>query len=291
MSAASAVLRVFALLLALLALLAHALRARFLLGADRGSERLAQWVRAAADGLLRVIARVDALSERWDAVGAPAWDQLARDVREIGERALRHARAEAARADLAARAIGSRSRELGARAAMNARTAMLDAARRARLAGQRAWAAARPICTDAVARARAFPLQLAARVARLPSPRVPLSQHQVLIAASFVAVLALHIGGARDDSAVAAPAPLKPPAVVAALPEPPAAAAAPPIRVRVNARPWAFIRVDGVAVGPTPLSHLHLAEGPHEFEAEFADGRRLKQEIVIGPEKRWVSLR
>jgi hypothetical protein len=67
--------------------------------------------------------------------------------------------------------------------------------------------------------------------------------------------------------------------------------AAATIRVRVNAQPWALIRVDGVDVGPTPLSHLRLAPGPHEFEAVFADGRLLRRRIEIGPDQRSVSLR
>jgi hypothetical protein len=297
-AAAATTLRAFAVLLALLVILGHALRARFLLGADRGNERIAQAIRAAADWLLRVIARVDALSARWDAVGAPAWDQLARDLRDAGERALRFVQVQVLRAARAGRAFGIRALERARIAALETRELAARAAQRARAACAAAYARARLGGSEAIERARehahALPAQLAPAIARLPTPRMPaLSQQQVLLAASLAALLALLAGGAREESAVASVGPPQAVAAVSAPPPPePAATAAPqPIRVRVNARPWAFIRVDGVAVGPTPLSHLHLSEGPHEFEAEFADGRRLKQEVVIGPEQRWVSLR
>jgi hypothetical protein len=71
----------------------------------------------------------------------------------------------------------------------------------------------------------------------------------------------------------------------------PAEAPAPPlVRVQVNADPWAYIRVDGVEVGATPLGNLQLPAGPHEFEAHFPDGRRLQRRVEIGPELRFVSL-
>jgi hypothetical protein len=63
------------------------------------------------------------------------------------------------------------------------------------------------------------------------------------------------------------------------------------VRVQVNARPWAVIRVDDVEVGPTPLSHLQLSPGPHEFEASFADGRSVRRRIEISSEQRSASLR
>jgi hypothetical protein len=63
-----------------------------------------------------------------------------------------------------------------------------------------------------------------------------------------------------------------------------------PVNVQVNARPWAHVRIDGVDVGPTPLSHP-LAPGVYEFEAEFPDGRRVQRRIDIGQERRFVSLR
>jgi hypothetical protein len=145
------------------------------------------------------------------------------------------------------------------------------------------------------ARARAVPQQLSAlrdRAAprdRVAAPRMPtFSRHPVLLGLPLFAILAFYLGVVRDDSAVvAAPAPLMPAADVAAPPPAPA----PLTRVRVNARPWAYVRVDGVEVGPTPLSHLRLEAGPHEFEAQFADGRRLRQQVIIGPGEHSVSLR
>jgi hypothetical protein len=71
----------------------------------------------------------------------------------------------------------------------------------------------------------------------------------------------------------------------------PVHAANAPIRVQVNARPWAVIHVDGIDVGPTPLSHLQLLPGPHEFEANFADGRSVRRRVEISSEQRSVSLR
>lgn|GEM_PF-4304814 len=81
-------------------------------------------------------------------------------------------------------------------------------------------------------------------------------------------------------------------AEVAAAREAPAAQAAEaaPVRVHVNARPWARIRVDGVDVGPTPLSHVHLPPGPHAFEAAFPDGRRVERVVEITSEQRFVAL-
>jgi len=260
-----------------LTILAHSGRTLLLLGVDRGIERLVQLLRASALGLLQAVERTDALSERWDAAGAPAWGQIAREIREASARASDRARTQAMRSALSGRRLAGGAFV----AAQGACDLAQEAARRAQRAAG-----------SAVAHARAIPPRLAATLARFPVARFPVpSEHQVLLAASLAALLALHIGGPRDDSAVATPAPLKPPAAAAALPEPPPVSSGPPIRVRVNARPWAFIRVDGVAVGPTPLSHLHLDAGPHEFEAEFADGRRLKQEVVIGPEQDSVSLR
>jgi hypothetical protein len=89
-----------------------------------------------------------------------------------------------------------------------------------------------------------------------------------------VSLLAPH-GEARDARGAGRPAP--------------ALSAAAPVRVYVNARPWALIRVDGVDVGPTPLSHVRLAPGPHAFDAAFPDGRRLQRVVEIGDRHRFVS--
>jgi hypothetical protein len=67
-------------------------------------------------------------------------------------------------------------------------------------------------------------------------------------------------------------------------------AAAERIAVRVNARPWARVRVNGVALGSTPLTH-ELEAGVYEFEAEFSDGRRVRRRIEVSSEQRFVALR
>lgn len=59
--------------------------------------------------------------------------------------------------------------------------------------------------------------------------------------------------------------------------------------VQVNARPWAWIQIDGEAVGVTPLVLRGLAAGAHEFEATFPDGRRERRSVEIGPDSRFVS--
>jgi hypothetical protein len=59
--------------------------------------------------------------------------------------------------------------------------------------------------------------------------------------------------------------------------------------VQVNARPWAWIRIDGESVGVTPLVHRDLPAGEHEFEATFPDGRQERRTVAIGPEARFVS--
>jgi len=61
------------------------------------------------------------------------------------------------------------------------------------------------------------------------------------------------------------------------------------VQAQINARPWAHIRIDGVDVGPTPLSHA-LAPGVYRIEAEFPDGRNLQRRVEIGPEQRFVAL-
>jgi hypothetical protein len=61
--------------------------------------------------------------------------------------------------------------------------------------------------------------------------------------------------------------------------------------VQVNARPWAWIQIDGEKVGATPLVAPDLTTGPHEFEATFPDGRRERRVVEIGRDARFVSFR
>jgi hypothetical protein len=83
------------------------------------------------------------------------------------------------------------------------------------------------------------------------------------------------------------------PRLAAVSAEPPAAVAAPAALLRhdvqVNARPWAWIRIDGEEVGVTPLVRRGLAGGAHEFEARFPDGRTEQRTIEVGPDSRFVA--
>jgi hypothetical protein len=136
-----------------------------------------------------------------------------------------------------------------------------------------------------------------------------------LLAVCMMTVLAVPVPHrrSRESSVPAPPIPVAPPPEVAPPPDvaaaPAAAAAAeipnaasaaptPPsvqadaatlVRVHVNSRPWARIRVDGVDAGTTPLSSLQLTPGQHDFEARLADGRVVARRIDIGPEARLVS--
>jgi len=69
----------------------------------------------------------------------------------------------------------------------------------------------------------------------------------------------------------------------------PAIAVALHVQAQINARPWAHIRIDGIDVGPTPLSRP-LAPGVYRIEAEFPDGRSVERRVAIGPERRFVAL-
>jgi predicted ABC-type transport system involved in lysophospholipase L1 biosynthesis ATPase subunit len=62
-----------------------------------------------------------------------------------------------------------------------------------------------------------------------------------------------------------------------------------PVNVQVNARPWARVRINGIDVGPTPLSQ-RLAPGVYQLEAEFPSGERIQREIDVGPKNRFVAL-
>jgi hypothetical protein len=194
--------------------------------------------------------------------------------------------------------LAARGRAL-ARALAQARGRGVEAAARcagaARREGTAAWAATLSAGARLSAQAAASQ-QRAARVAegaasRLASARAWAPAPRAALAAAGVLVVSLGQGSPRHAPSLegaAAPAlallaPLRPTAT-------PAAPAAPAIRVHVNARPWARIRVDGVDVGPTPLSSLHVEPGAHDFEAEFADGRTLTRRIEISAERRFVSL-
>jgi type II secretory pathway predicted ATPase ExeA len=61
-----------------------------------------------------------------------------------------------------------------------------------------------------------------------------------------------------------------------------------PVRVNVNADPWAEIRIDGLDVGQTPLADIPLLAGPHHFRAKLPDGRILERDVSIDAENRFI---
>jgi len=85
------------------------------------------------------------------------------------------------------------------------------------------------------------------------------------------------------------PAPEPPPAPA---PERAAVAAEAPgvrtVSVQLNALPWAIIEVDGVDLGPTPLSGIPLLAGEHRFRARMPDGRVVEEVIEVSEENRFI---
>ena len=77
------------------------------------------------------------------------------------------------------------------------------------------------------------------------------------------------------------------PVVVPEAPVEPVAEVA-PIRVSINATPWARIFVDGEDVGVTPLAGVELEVGARRFEARFPDGTVMERVQTVGPVNRWV---
>jgi hypothetical protein len=115
--------------------------------------------------------------------------------------------------------------------------------------------------------------------------------HAAALAVGFVLGLAGGWQGWEErEPAVREPAP-EVPALAPVSTAPPVLPVAAPARhdVQVNARPWAWIRIDGQAVGVTPLVQHGLAAGPHEFEATFPDGRQQRRTVEVGPDSRFVS--
>lgn len=248
-------------------------------------------------GANRGQAALDAMRHRFGAQCALAVSRL-RSMLTRARAALEAMEREARRSAVAAAALVRARMQASAREA--SATARASVARQRRAAA--AWApetlarsrtSARETAQElarrlsrTAQRAHAFAAQ-SARAARARSPQqigeralvaaAALASRGVAVSAAAV-LLALFVGyriGSHEAPVDVAAGPVT----------------APTIRVRVNARPWALIRVDGAEVGPTPLSHLELSAGPHEFEAEFPDGRSLRQRVEIGPERRSVSFR
>lgn len=78
-------------------------------------------------------------------------------------------------------------------------------------------------------------------------------------------------------------APPEPAAAELAAPAPPEpeAPSEPPIRVSVNADPWARVQVNGRDVGVTPMSDLELPPGSHRFRVRFPDGRVIERSVRV----------
>jgi AAA domain len=90
----------------------------------------------------------------------------------------------------------------------------------------------------------------------------------------------------------AQPAPA-PPVAAPAEPAPPVVAASPPpaepVRIHINAKPWARVAVDGRDVGMTPLGNVALEPGMRRFRAELPDGRVIERDVDVGPDTRRVT--
>jgi type II secretory pathway predicted ATPase ExeA len=77
----------------------------------------------------------------------------------------------------------------------------------------------------------------------------------------------------------------EPEPAAARTPPPPEQAATPsgPVRVHVQALPWATIYVDGKLAGETPLGDLPVEPGLREFRADMPDGRKLIKRVHVQP--------
>lgn len=106
----------------------------------------------------------------------------------------------------------------------------------------------------------------------------------IVIASVAMGVLLAPRIAERFESVELAGPPAEPESVEPApLPTPP------PVRVQINATPWARVRVDGQELGVTPLAGVQLAPGPHHFEAQFADGTVVERVVEIDPVNRFVA--
>jgi type II secretory pathway predicted ATPase ExeA len=85
---------------------------------------------------------------------------------------------------------------------------------------------------------------------------------------------------ATATASVAKPQTIPEPTPAPAAPETPATAAA-PIRVSINATPWAVIEVDRRVLGETPLAGVLLTPGVHNFRAIMPDGTTRERAIEI----------
>ena len=213
-----------------------------------------------------------------------ARERLTESTLRAGRVARAHREVAFARASGAARQIrvAARSARRRAASALGEAGATLAAARRMALPVARRGAASvlgEAGATLAAARRMALPAAALCALALLMASGLGTGTHE--------------ISAPVYRTAAAQLAPFPPPEATP-LPSPAAERATSlPVQVQVqaqvNARPWARIRIDGVDVGPTPLSRP-LAPGVYRIEAEFPDGRSLERHVEIGPEQRFVAL-
>ncbi len=239
----------------------------------RASVRVASCISTASQ-LVRAVAAHRPTPQR-------RFEQGARIASALRSRTVRRAEATIERARQTVRTLDRRL-EQGARIASALRSRTV---RRAEATVERARQAARTLSKSAAAALAAavfYATSLGEETAlrwresrnRSANSSIPVAP-PALVTALLLALVAWRLSGEVEDSI---------PLVA------PVHAGSALIRVQVNARPWAVIRVDDVDVGPTPLSHLRLSPGPHEFEANFADGRSMRRRVEISSERRSVSL-
>jgi hypothetical protein len=56
---------------------------------------------------------------------------------------------------------------------------------------------------------------------------------------------------------------------------------APRVPVSINARPWAEVELDGVAIGQTPMANLSLTVGSHELLFRHPQLGEKRQRIIV----------
>jgi hypothetical protein len=222
---------------------------------------------------------------------AASADEAAAKVRaRVRAGVLAAARARATWVRLVAGRAASRAGVVGDRLRVTGRDVVRRGSALVHTAARRVAAGADGAAAKVRAGARLVAERIA-RAARQPmeawAPRAPRRAILLAAAALFAVGVAASwslrwlLSGPAPVATVAPPAP-----AVSAAPVPDAS-----VRLHVNARPWARIRVDGVDVGPTPLSHLRVEPGPHDFEAVFPDGRVVRRRVEVGPDQRFVTFR
>jgi hypothetical protein len=242
-------------------------------------------------------ARTRALALRARERGERAWASAGRGREDALRWCARQAAIQLERANAWARETSPRQVQHARELAHRLSTRAAPTALRARALAERAWASAADRSASALRELAPQPSRLLGRAvafANTPTESARLVAGLVLLA---LAISLVARGCERRAEASAEIAAIRGPSPVAEPVKLPAAAISDGglseperVAVQVNAQPWAWVRIDGVALGSTPLTH-ELSVGEHELEAEFADGRRLRRRIEVGPTQRFVALR